>query len=123
MISDRVYRWRLILGEYGPDIVYTKGIHNTVAESTSLLDFHPDFIKIKECHYLSKLGYTEMQIEHLYWKTFTTTIVNYYNISIIEHIDMSNYINNVLNTVFANCSEENEIFPITVTYIAQASHK
>ena len=31
LTSDRVYRWRLILEEYGPEIVYIKGIHNTVA--------------------------------------------------------------------------------------------
>ena len=35
MTSDRVYRWRLILEEYGPEIVYIKGIHNTVADAIS----------------------------------------------------------------------------------------
>jgi hypothetical protein len=34
-----VYRWRLILEEYGPEIVYIKGIHNTVADATSRLDY------------------------------------------------------------------------------------
>ena len=29
LTSDRVYQWRLILEEYGPEIVYIKGIHNT----------------------------------------------------------------------------------------------
>jgi len=33
LTSDRVYRWRLLLEEYGPEIVYIKGIHNTVADS------------------------------------------------------------------------------------------
>ena len=28
MTSDRVYRWRVILEEYGSNIVYIKGIHN-----------------------------------------------------------------------------------------------
>ena len=41
MTSDRVYRWRLILEEYGPKIVYIKGIHNTVADAISRLDFLP----------------------------------------------------------------------------------
>jgi hypothetical protein len=30
-----VYRWRLILEEYGLEIVYIKGIHNTVADAIS----------------------------------------------------------------------------------------
>ncbi len=35
--SDRVYHWRLLLEEYGPQIVYIKGIHNTVADALSRL--------------------------------------------------------------------------------------
>ena len=41
LTSDRVYRWRLILEEYGPEIVYIKGIDNTVADAISRLDFTP----------------------------------------------------------------------------------
>ena len=41
LTSDRVYRWRLILEEYGPEIVYIKGIHNTMADAISRLDFVP----------------------------------------------------------------------------------
>ena len=39
--SDRVYRWRLLLEEYGPEIVHIKGIHNTVADALSRLDYGP----------------------------------------------------------------------------------
>ncbi len=35
LTSDRVYRWRLLLEEYGPTIVYIKGIHNTVEDAIS----------------------------------------------------------------------------------------
>ncbi len=38
LTSDRVYRWRLLLEEYGPTIVYIKGIRNTVADTISRLD-------------------------------------------------------------------------------------
>ena len=31
LTSDCVYQWRLILEEYGPEIMHIKGIHNTVA--------------------------------------------------------------------------------------------
>ncbi len=33
LTSDQVYRYRLLLEEYGPKIVYIKGIHNTVADT------------------------------------------------------------------------------------------
>ena len=39
--SDRVYRWSLIIKEYGPDIIYIKGKMNTVADAISRLDFTP----------------------------------------------------------------------------------
>ena len=41
LTSDRVYRWRLILKEYGPEIIYIKGIHNTVADAISQLNYSP----------------------------------------------------------------------------------
>ena len=36
--SNRVYRWRLILEEYGPEIICIKGILNTVAVDISQLE-------------------------------------------------------------------------------------
>ncbi len=41
MTSDRVYRWRLLLEEYGPKIVCIKDIHNTVADAISRLEYDP----------------------------------------------------------------------------------
>ncbi len=41
LTSDRVYRWRLLLEEYAPDIVYIKGVHNTVADAISRLEYNP----------------------------------------------------------------------------------
>ncbi len=38
---DWVYRWRLLLEEYGPKIVYIKGIHYTVAEVVLQLEYDP----------------------------------------------------------------------------------
>ncbi len=35
LTSDRVYRWRLLLEEFAPEIVYIKGIHNMVADAIS----------------------------------------------------------------------------------------
>ncbi len=35
LTSDRAYRWRLLLEEFAPEIVYIKGIHNMVADTIS----------------------------------------------------------------------------------------
>ena len=39
LTSDRVYRWRLILEEYGPEIVYIPGVTNVVADAMSRLGY------------------------------------------------------------------------------------
>jgi hypothetical protein len=41
LTSDRVYRWRLLFKEYAPEIIYIKGIHNTVADAISRLEHDP----------------------------------------------------------------------------------
>ncbi len=41
LTSDRVHRWRLLLEEYAPGIVYIKGIHNTIADAISQLEYDP----------------------------------------------------------------------------------
>jgi YD repeat-containing protein len=41
LTSDWDYRWRLLLEEYGPKIVYIKGIHNTIADAISRLEYDP----------------------------------------------------------------------------------
>ncbi len=41
LTSDWVYQWRLLLEEYGSEIVYIKGIHNTVADAISWLEYGP----------------------------------------------------------------------------------
>ncbi len=38
---DRVYQWRSLLEEYGPKIVYNKGIHNTIVDAISWLEYDP----------------------------------------------------------------------------------
>ena len=41
LTSDRVYRWRIIIEEYGPKIIYIKRKDNIVADAISQLDFSP----------------------------------------------------------------------------------
>ncbi len=41
LTSDRVYRWQLLLEEYAPEIIYIKGINNTVADAILQLEYDP----------------------------------------------------------------------------------
>jgi hypothetical protein len=55
MTLDRVYLWRLLLEEYGPEIVCIKGIHNTVADAISRLDYDPSVNQTAENYHLTKV--------------------------------------------------------------------
>jgi hypothetical protein len=55
MTSDRVYGWRLLLEEYRPKIVYIKGIHNTLADTISQLEYDPNVNQTAENHHLTKV--------------------------------------------------------------------
>jgi hypothetical protein len=41
LTSDRVYHWPLLLEVFAPEIVYIKGIHNTVMDAIPCLDYNP----------------------------------------------------------------------------------
>ena len=41
LTSNRVTHSRILLEEYAPEIIYTKGIHNTVTDAISWLDYDP----------------------------------------------------------------------------------
>jgi hypothetical protein len=48
LTSDRVYHWWLLLEEYSPEIIYIKGIHNTVADAILQLEYDPKLNKTNE---------------------------------------------------------------------------
>ena len=56
---DRVYRWRLLLEEYRPGIVYIKGLHNTVADAISRLEYDPSVNKTAESYLVTKIRETQ----------------------------------------------------------------
>ena len=101
--SDRVYRWRLLLEEYGPEIVHIKGTHNTVADALSRLDYGP------------------VRDDKDNWMTFNKCL-NFY-IRKSDEIDddsLSETYEEKMNFVFANSSEDDAIYPLTVPEIAEA---
>eukprot|EP00804_Cyclotella_cryptica_P030874 CCRYP_018366-RA/>CCRYP_018366-RA protein AED:0.29 eAED:0.29 QI:0/-1/0/1/-1/1/1/0/377 len=100
LTSNRVYRWRLLLEEFGPEIVYIKGIQNTVADAISRLDIGP------------------IPSEHENWITFTKCWCHY-TMQEESAKDTSAY-QEEMNLVFANCIEEDVIYPLTVQEIEEA---
>ncbi len=51
LTSDRVYCWWLLLEEFAPEIVYIKGIRNTVADAISRLEYNPEDNPTSEFNY------------------------------------------------------------------------
>jgi hypothetical protein len=65
---DRVYQWRLLLEEYGPEIVYIKGIPNTVADAVLQLEYDPSANQTAESFYKTKVKNTKSR-QRLNWMT------------------------------------------------------
>ena len=108
LTSDRVARWQILLEEYAPEIIYIKRIHNTVAEVISRLDYDPKLNTTNEYNHATHVKSTKVTSNHhwmmflKFWSCFNKT----------QDPDDVNPIK--INQVFANCSEEDEIFPLTV---------
>eukprot|EP00804_Cyclotella_cryptica_P030329 CCRYP_011854-RA/>CCRYP_011854-RA protein AED:0.30 eAED:0.58 QI:0/-1/0/1/-1/1/1/0/319 len=102
LTCEKVYRWCLLLKECGPEIVYIKGIHNTVVDAISCLDFGPTK-DVKQN-----------------WMTFTKCWC-YYTMQAKEDPSPAQH-SDRMNFEFANRSKENAIYPLTVREIAAAQH-
>ena len=77
LTSNRVYRWRLLLEEYGPEIVYIKGIHNTIADAISRLEYNPTVNPDRHCMLLQRMSEDSgIGMTHLQWKTVSKSLVN-----------------------------------------------
>ncbi len=110
---DHVYQWRLLLEEYGPKIVYIKGIHNTVADAISRLEYDPSVNRTAENYHLTKVrSFKSHQRQN--WMTVSN---HWYNLEIDTHKPEN------LNFVFANHGEGEEIYPLTTIEIAEAQRK
>ena len=118
LTSDRVYRWRLILEEYGPEITYIKGVTNTVADALSRLEYDPSqnekdlsyherycCMAVLLSHYMSHGGEMSTADMCINSHTQVTTVLD-------DRDRMSP------NDLFDQTSSENdEVFPITISEI------
>eukprot|EP00804_Cyclotella_cryptica_P001003 CCRYP_012343-RA/>CCRYP_012343-RA protein AED:0.45 eAED:0.45 QI:0/-1/0/1/-1/1/1/0/150 len=99
LTSDRVYHWRLLLEEYVPTIVYIKGIHNTVADA------------------ISRLDYGSVLDDRSTWMTFAQCWCHH---NATQQETSLPKTEESLNQVFANQSEEDSIYPLTTREIVEA---
>ena len=109
LTSDRVYRWRLLIEEYGPKIMYIKGIGNTVADAISRLDYDPALNRHADDEDKSKRKEEK-------WNNFIT-LLNHYDSKISD--EGTSY-NSNYSQVFANNQINDKVFPLTVAEIADA---
>jgi hypothetical protein len=69
LTSDRVYRWRLLLEEYAPKIIYIKGNHNSIADAILQLEFDPKLNKTNEyTHAMISVETEELSVQG--WKSY-----------------------------------------------------
>ena len=100
-ISDQVNCWRLLLEEYGPTIMYIKGIHNMAVDSISHLDSAP------------------VTNDRATWTTVIQCWCHYIITMHDEGTSLANY-EETMNLLFANRSKENAVYPLTVREIAES---
>ncbi len=114
LTSDRVTRWRILLEEYAPKIIYVKGIHNAVADAISRLDYDPKLNSTNEYNHATHVrspkeeGCQNWLMFSKFWTCYNKTQ------------DPVKTNTTQMNHVFANRSEEDEIYPLTVKEIVEA---
>jgi len=99
LTSDRVYCWRLLLEEFGPEIIHIKNIHDTVAGAISCHDYNSTHTNKENC------------------MTFTQCWCHYVSHTAPQQPAVHQ---NSMNLVFANRSKGDVINPLTVQQIVEA---
>jgi hypothetical protein len=112
---DQVYRWRLLLEEYGPKIVYIKGIHNTVADAISRLEYDPGVNQTAESYLMTKVKGNSRSIQRQNWLAVSKHWCKLETDDSTKHEDW--------NLVFANHGEEDTIYPVTIIELSKAQKK
>jgi hypothetical protein len=119
LTSDRVHQWRLLPEEYVPKIVYIKGIHNTMADTVSQLEYAPSINQTAESFHTTNVRNNSSQRQC--WMTVSK---NWCELD-IDSDNLDSYTNrhDDWNLVFVYHKEEEELYPLTLTEIANAQRK
>jgi len=114
LTSDRVARWRILLEEYSPEIIYIKGIHNTVADAISRLDYDPKLNSTNEYNHATHVRSVKKEANQK-WLMYSKFWSRYNKMQ--GDSDEGKTIQ--LNQCFANRNEEDKIYPLTVKEIVE----
>jgi hypothetical protein len=108
-----------LLEEYGPKIVYIKGIHNTIADTVSRLEYDPSVNQTAESFHTTKVRNNSHQRQC--WMTVSN---KWWELE-IDSDNLDSYTNkhNDWNLVFAHHKEEDKIYPLTLNEIVDAQCK
>ena len=115
--SNRVFRWHMLLEEYSPEIIYIKGIHNTVADAISRLDMDPT---------VKDLNLNNLMVEGGHSKKFRKVTGSQYHVMamILTQLTFQEELDQMMSIkeVFASSSQkDNEmIYPLTIAEISAA---
>jgi hypothetical protein len=111
---------KVLLEEYGPKIVLIKGIHNTVADAVLRLEYDPSVSQTAESFHTTKVR-NKQSCQRQYWMTVSK---NWCELD-IDSDNLVSYTDkhNDYNPMFAHLAEEDKIYPLTLTEIADAQSK
>ncbi len=100
--------------EYAPEIIYIKGIHNTVVDAISRLEYDPKLNTTNEYTH-AMLGVEPEESSTQRWKSFAHHWHSYNEASIPTQAHCF-----YMNEVFENGRDEDKIYPLTTVEIAAA---
>ncbi len=108
-----------MLEEYGPKIVYTKGIHNTVADAVLRLEYDPSVNQTAESFHMTKVRNNRSQRQ-----CWMMVLKKWCKLDIdSDNLDSYTDKHDDWNLMFAHHKEEEEVYPLTLTEIAVAQRK
>ncbi len=109
-----------MLEEYGPKIGYIKGIHNTMADAVSQLEYDPSINQTAESFNTTKVR-NKQSCQRQCWMLVSK---NWWKLD-IDSDNLDSYTNkhDDSNLVFAHHEEEDKVYPLTLTEIADAQRK
>ncbi len=108
-----------MLEEYGPKIVYIKGIHNTMADTVLWLEYDPSVNQTAESFHTMKVrnNSSQRQCWMMVSKKWCKLDID------SDNLDSYPNKHDGWNLVFAHHKEEEEVYPLTLTEIADAQLK